>query len=209
MRRLCSFSASLCLAALVLALPGALSAQAQNGVARAPNASPVAPVRQANPAYDQALDAGFRSALARDWDSALASLRSAVQIDPSDPRALQLIAEVHVIKQDYVSAIDAFRAVARVAAVAADLRAQARALQGIAQALERIVARREEAREAWREYARFAAQRPDVALAEVARARIQAIDRVIEQERVSVEVKARIDARAREMGDRPTAASQR
>jgi len=116
--------------------------------------------------------------------------------DPARPQALFYLATANRMAGSLQEAITGFE---RAADNAEDLpRWRARALQAVAETLERMDGQLEPARQAWQAYVRFADSHQAVAFPQIGRARIQAIDVVIEQERAYVEVRQRIAEREAE-----------
>lgn len=182
MRRAVSTALFTLVALLAPALPVAAQA-AQTGSA------------PASPEYLAALGRGLTASRAGDRGGAIAAFRAAVQIAPSRPEAVCHLAEAQRASGDLAAALEGYQACARVARAASDARWTARGLHGIASTLERTPERIDEARAAWQEYVRFADGAASVASPAVGRARITAIDQVIELERVTAEVRQRIAAR--------------
>lgn len=199
---------------LVLAVPVAAAAQPRRsggggGGGGAAQQPPAETPRPAASPYVQKVANGIRLLVARDFDGAIASLREAAGIEATNPIAHYYLGEAQRMKGELSEAIESFRTAARHAAQANEARWQARALQGVADTLERIPDRITEARTAWQEYARFADTHRDVSFPEMARQRIQAIDTWTELELVTREVRNRIEARERENASRPTPAPSR
>lgn len=184
--------------ALALAcVPAVAAAQPRatpRGGAAAGQAAQPAATREPS-AYQQAVQNGVRLMLARDFDGAITALRQGVQAEPSNPEAFYFIAEAQRMKGDLTEAVEAFRTALRMAQQANHNRFQSRALQGIADTLERIDGRMADAREAWTQYSTFADTHRDVAFPEIGRSRIEAIDAAAEQERLYVDVRQRIHDR--------------
>jgi tetratricopeptide (TPR) repeat protein len=160
--------------------------------------------------YLSALGRGLAASRSGDRPGAMAAFGEAARVLPARPEAFCLLAETHRLVGDLEAAIESFRGCLRVAREAGDARWIGRALHGIASTLERRPERIEEARSAWREYVLFADGAASVALPSLGRARITAIDQVIELERVSAEVRQRIVQRERERAEqasRPAPAS--
>ncbi len=164
--------------------------------AAAQRAQPGQPAQPRAPsAYQQAVQNGVRLVLARDFEGAITALRQAVQAEPSNPEAYYFIAEAQRMKGDLTEAVEAFRTALRMAEQANNNRFKARALQGVADSLEQIEGRTDDARTAWGAYGTFADGHRDVSFPDVGRARIAAMDAVAEQERAYVEVRRRIHDR--------------
>jgi tetratricopeptide (TPR) repeat protein len=181
-----SFSVLLC------SLASAPVASAQEAEAEAADAPP-----SASP-YILSVRNGIRLAMARDYDGALAALRGAIQENPSRPHAYYYAGEVHRMNNDLDGALRQFRQGAQIAEQAQDDMLWSRCLKAVAETIERKEGALQQAREAWQQYARFADSHRTVANPEIARARIQAINQVIEQEAAYVAVRQRIAARERE-----------
>jgi hypothetical protein len=181
------------IALLLLCTPAVASAQRQ------PAAQPAAnrPAPAASP-YVQKVANGIRLLVARDFDGSIASLREAVALEGGNPMAHYYLGEAQRMKGELAEAVEAFRAAARHGAQGTEPRWQARAMQGVAETLERIPERLPEARIAWQEYVRFADAHRDVSFPELGRQRIQVIDTWTELELVVVDVRRRIEERERE-----------
>ncbi len=133
-----------------------------------------------------------------DRDAGLRSLREAVATDPSRPDAICYLAEAFRMNGDLTGAIDNFNMCLTVARAANDRAFTARAMHGVASTFERMPDEHlNDAREAWLNYTRFCESNTGVGHVEIGRARVTAIDTVIELSRVSAEVAARIEARSR------------
>lgn len=150
------------------------------------------------PPYMVEVQNGLRLALARDFEGAVATLREAVQLNPSNPHAYYYIGEVQRMRQSLPEALESFRTARRMAEQANEIVWQARAMQAIAETLERQENQLTAAREAWLALASFADSHRQQVNPEIARARIQAIDVVTEQEQAYVAVRQRIEEREQE-----------
>ncbi|MDW8362960.1 MAG: hypothetical protein RMK74_11215 [Myxococcales bacterium] len=160
-----------------------------------------APSRGRTSPYAERVAQAIAASLARDWSRAAQLLREAVELEPSRPDAYGLLGAVHRQRDALQDAVESFRTCARMARQTTVESWEARCLHGIASTLERIPERLEEARAAWNELVRFLDVRPEALVAAPhARARVSAIDTVLEQERVYVEVRQRIAERARAAG---------
>lgn len=157
-------------------------------------------------AYFAAFGRALTAHRAGDRAGAIEALREAVQIDAARPEAVCTLAEAQRVGGDLAAALEGYQACVRVARASTHhhehQRWIARGLQGVAETFERMGAERQDidrlgdARTAWQEYVRFADGATQVASPALGRARITAIDQVIELERVTAEVRARIAARA-------------
>lgn len=150
--------------------------------------------------YAAALGRGLTAIRAGDRGGAVAAFREAVQLQPARPDAVCYLAEAQRASGDLAAALEGFQACTRLARAATGgpdhQRWIGRGLHGVASTLERMgAARQAEARTAWQEYVRFADGASQVAWPGVGRARITAIDQVVELERVTAEVRQRIAAR--------------
>ena len=150
------------------------------------------------PPYMTKVQNGMRLAVARDFNGAIASLREAVQENPSRAEAYYYLGEVQRMQGNLPEALESFRTAARTAQSASDPAFRMRALAGVAATLELQENQLDASRTGWNEAATFADANRSVANPEIARARIQAIDAVTEQERAYVAVRERIAARERE-----------
>jgi len=156
----------------------------------------------ASPALAQTYPTQVRSgldALSRgDRDAGLRSLREAVATDPSRPDAVCYLAEAFRMSGDLTGALDNFSMCLTIARAANDRPFTARAMHGVASTFERMPDEHlTDAREAWLAYTRFCESNTGVGHPEIGRARVTAIDTVIELGRVSTEVAGRIEARSR------------
>jgi tetratricopeptide (TPR) repeat protein len=176
---------ALTLALLVVLAPSALaSAQTASAPATASSADYLAHVGR-----------GLTASAAGDRAGAIEAFRAAVQLVPSRPEGICHLAEAQRASGDLAAALDGYEACVRVARAASDARWTARGLHGVASTLERMPERMQGARTAWQEYVRFADGAAAVASPAVGRARITAIDQVIELDRVMVDVRMRIAER--------------
>lgn len=190
------FAAALTLTLSLTTLPTFAAAQA------APSATP-----HGTPPYATACESGLRLLVARDFDGALAAFRQAVQITGSEPRAFYYMGETQRVRGELTDALEMFRTAARLASASTDAGMQARALQGIAETLERMEGKRNDARTAWTEYMHFTDQQQGVGFPDLARARIQALDTMRELDETYADVRERIATRIRENAAAPAAAS--
>jgi tetratricopeptide (TPR) repeat protein len=149
--------------------------------------------------YQAKIGEAIRDVIASRQEQALAKLEDAVSLDPSRPHAYYFRAEIERMRGNFQAAHEGFRECIRTAQNRDDAM-HARCLQGIAETTERQEGALEQARQSWSQYAQLAQDQPDAASAPLARARIQAIDGVVEQERVYVEVRRRIAERERASG---------
>lgn len=179
-------------AATLAAAPAAAQPRRPGGGA----AAAAAPAPGATP-YQVEVQNGIRLIVARDLDGAIAALRQAISIDRSKPDAHYYLGAALRLKNELASAAEAFRACARLAGQANDALFQARGLQGAAETLERIEAQRDAARTEWERVAQWGQSHREIN-PEVARARMQAIDAAVTQERAYARVRERIAERERE-----------
>ena len=190
------FLTTLALLLTLTALPALAAAQA---------AAPAAPTTpRGTPPYATQCANGLRLLMARDFDGALAAFRQATSIAGSDPIAFYYMGETQRVRGNLPDALEMFRTAARLAGT--DARWQARAMQGIAETLERTEGKRNEARTAWTEYVRFVDQNQGVGYPDLGRARIQALDAMRELDETYADVRERIATRARLNAARPAAA---
>lgn len=149
-------------------------------------------------AYRAAVNNGMHLAVTQDYDGALTALRQAVSLDAQNPEPHVYIGEVLRMQNNMEQAIDAFRTAAQIAQSAGTTadRWRGRALFNIAACLE-VTGELEQARAGWVEYNAFASSHGSVTFGASGRARLQALDARIEQERVYVDVRARIAERQR------------
>lgn len=146
--------------------------------------------------YTQRVQAGIALLVAGDNGGATNAFRDAVGMDGSRPMAPYYLAAANRMGGRLGDALDGFRRAAELAGERP--RWKGRALQGVAETLERMDGRLEEARTAWQEYVRFADANVAVTFPAMGRARVSAVNLVIEQETAYVAVRERIAARERE-----------
>jgi hypothetical protein len=149
------------------------------------------------PPYAEKIQQGMRATMARDFGRAASLFREAIQIEASRPDGYYFLAEMQRIQANMSEALEAFRTCARMASQASSVLYEGRCLQGIADTLEQMPNRHDEARGAWNDVARFADSHQALVTPQYARARISAIDVVAEQERTYVDVRQRIAERER------------
>jgi hypothetical protein len=157
-----------------------------------------APAATGTTPYAEACADGLGKLRAGDTDGAVAALRRAVQLEQGRPLGFYYLGEALRVKRNYADSLEMFRTASRLARAAGDTRLEARALQGVADTLERIEGKRNEARAAWAEYLVFANANSEVAFPALANARIQALDTVRELDETYADVRERIAIRARE-----------
>ena len=148
--------------------------------------------------HAEACAEGLGKLRAGDTDGAVAALRRAVQLEQGRPLAFYYLGEALRVQRNYADSLEMFRTASRLARAAGDTRLEARSLQGVADTLERIEGKRNEARAAWAEYLVFANANSEVAFPALANARIQALDTVRELDETYADVRERIAIRARE-----------
>ena len=147
-------------------------------------------------AYTQRVQAGIALLVVGDSGGATAAFRDAVGMDGNRPMAPYYLAAASRLSGNLEDALNGFRRAAELGQ--AEPRWRGRALQGVAETLERMQGRLEDARTAWLEYVRFADANSVVTFPQLGRARVSAIDALLEQERAYVDVRERIAARERE-----------
>lgn len=179
---------TLLLAAALLGLASTASAQVASSV-HAPTPS--------TPTYEQRVRTALGMIATGDRATAMTGLREAIALQPTRPEAMCALAEGYRAGGDFTAALDNFQTCLRLAREVDDVLHIARALHGVASCFERMPEHMNDARNAWMEYARFADGATRVASAATGRERVQAIDVVTEQERVYVDVRARIAERER------------
>ncbi|HHH28192.1 MAG TPA: hypothetical protein ENK57_07585 [Polyangiaceae bacterium] len=146
--------------------------------------------------YTRRVQAGIQSAITGDRGAALAAFRDAIALDGSRPQAPYYLAATQRAAGELQDAVTGFE---RARDLAADSpRWRARALQAIADTLERMEGQLQQARAAWNAYVQFADANAAVSHPQMGRARAHAIDAMLEQERAFVSVRERIAARERE-----------
>lgn len=189
--RFVSLASLLWLAAGATTLTSTASAQDDEGPAEtsAPSASP----------YIQAVRHAIEKLVAHDLDGAEVDAREALRLEPGQPEAHYYLAVALRAKGSGEEALAEYRAAAQMGSAAGKAMWQARGMQGAAEILEELPGRLGDAREAWSQLLAFAQGNPGVIAADLPRARITAIDRASEQERVYIEVRQRIAAREQEL----------
>jgi tetratricopeptide (TPR) repeat protein len=165
-----------------------------------PAATPAAPAADAPGAdeYTQRVQRGIERLLAGDNSGATGAFREAIAMDAARPIAPYYLAAAQRVAGNLQDALTGFQSAVQLARTANDGRWTARCLQGVAETLERIEGRTEDARTAWQEYVRFADSNQPVSDPAMGRARVQAIDVMMEQERAYVQVRTRIAEREQE-----------
>lgn len=146
--------------------------------------------------YTQRVQSGIQLLVSGDSSGAMTAFREAIGIDGNRPQAPYYLAAANRISGNLQDAVTGFERAADLAET--EPRWRGRALQGVAQTLERMDGRLEDARTAWQAYVRFADSNAAVTLPQMGRARIQAIDIMVEQERAYGSVRQRIAERERE-----------
>ena len=147
--------------------------------------------------YTQQVQRGIAAAVSGDADGARTAFSQAVSTDGTRPMAPYFLATLYRSNGELEEALNGFRRAAQLAESANTPIWRARALQGVASTLERMDGRLEEAAAAWQEYVRFADANSTVAHPQLGRARIQAINIVVEQEAAYATVRERIAERER------------
>ena len=168
------------------------------------------------PPYMVKVQSGIRLIVQKDADGALAALREAVELDPSKSQAHYYIGTAQRQKGELQPAVESFRAAAQRAQAAGQPGRQARALFAVAETLERVATAAEvevvegentagvnregleKAREAWQQGMGLAQGGQGLVNPEIVRARIQAVDRVLEQDRSYADVRKKIAQREKE-----------
>ncbi|HJL19791.1 MAG TPA: hypothetical protein RMH99_29275 [Sandaracinaceae bacterium LLY-WYZ-13_1] len=151
--------------------------------------------------YTQRVQEGIQRLVSGDASGARESFEAAEGLDGERPQAVYYLGAAHRLAGELEPALARFQRATELAQAADEARWQARAMQGTAETLERMENRIEDARSAWQAYIRFADAHQTVAHPQLARARVQAIDMMNEQERVYVEVRERIAEREREQAE--------
>lgn len=164
---------------------------------------PVAPAlaqraSPASPEYLAQLGRGLVAMSAGDRVGAMTAFQMALQLDAARPEAVCHLAELARMNDDLPRALEGYRACARAGRNAGEPSWIARGLHGAASTLERMPDRLAEARTAWQDYVSFADGAAAVASPAVGRARMAAIDAIVELDRVSAEVRERAEERARQ-----------
>ena len=149
------------------------------------------------PSYEQTVRVATEGIAHGDRTGAMESLRTAIAESPARPDAHCILAEGYRVANDFTAALDNFQTCLRFAREQDNLLYIARALHGVASCYERMPEHLTDARTAWMEYSHFADGASRVASASEGRERVQAIDVASEQERVYVDVRARIAERER------------
>lgn len=147
-------------------------------------------------AYTQRVQAGIALLVVGDNGGATRAFRDAIGMDGNRPMAPYYLAAASRLSGELDEALNGFRRAAELGQ--SEPRWRGRALQGIADTLERMEGRLEDARTAWQEYVRFADANSVVTFPQLGRARVSAIDLMLEQEHAYVQVRERIAERERE-----------
>ncbi len=154
--------------------------------------------RPAADEYTRRVQSGIGLLVGGDRAGAIEAFVEASMLEASRPEAHYFIGEAKRAAGDLEAALAAFTTAAERAQSANVPLWRARALHGIASTLERMDGRIEQARTAWQAYATFADANRALADPQIGRTRIQAIDRMNEQERVYAQVRQRIAEREEE-----------
>ena len=152
-------------------------------------------------AYTQRTQAGIALLTGGDTHGAMGAFREAIEMDGARPMAAYYLAAAQRMSGNLDEALAGFRRAAELAQSADAARWQARALQGVADTLERMEGRIADARTAWEAYIAFADSHQTVAFPQMGRAHLAAIDRMLEQEGAYGDVRERIAARERELAE--------
>lgn len=146
--------------------------------------------------YTQRVQTGIAALVAGDTGGARSAFTDAIGMDGNRPMAPYYLAAANRMSGNLEDALSGFRRAAELAGE--HPRWKGRALQGVAETLERIGGRLEDVRTAWQEYVSFADANVAVTFPQMGRARVSAVNLVIEQENAYVAVRERIAARERE-----------
>jgi hypothetical protein len=153
---------------------------------------------RAQTSYEARIRTALDTVSRGDRDGGVRGLREAIADSPSRPEAICYLAETFRMAGDLTGAIDNFNMCLNVARSANDRGFVARAMHGVASTYERMPDEHlNDAREAWLAYQRYCEANPTVGHATLGRDRVTAIDTVLELNRVSAEVRGRIEERAR------------
>jgi len=166
--------------------------------AAAPSASP----------YMQAVRHAVEKLVSRDLDGAEVDAREALRTEPGRPEAHYYLAVALRAKGSGEEALAEYRAAAQMGGAVGEPMWQARGMQGAAEVLEDLPGRLGDAREAWAQLLAFAQGNAGVMAVELPRARVTAIDRASEQERMYIEVRQRIAAREQELAQQAAEQAQ-
>lgn len=201
--RLALFLLALALTAPTFVLD-ASSARAQDDAdeaeqAEAPSATP----------YWQAVRRGLDKTIARDLDGAVVEFREAIQLEPGLVEAHYYLGVALRLKSEQADALTSLDTARQLATAQNSIMWQVRVMNTRADLLEEMPGRLGEAREAWSELLGFAQSNPTAMNSEWPRARLTAIDRAIEQERVYIDVRQAIAAREAELAQQETERAQR
>lgn len=156
-----------------------------------------ASAQSAAPSYEQRVREATEQIAHGDRAAGIASMRTAITDAPTRAEAQCVLAEGLRVNGDLQGALDAYQSCLRIARAASDQLSTARALHGVASTYERMPDHLTDARTAWMEYTRFADGAARVAPGTIGRERVSTIDVAGEQERVYVDVRARIADRQR------------
>ena len=159
--------------------------------------------------YTQQVQRGIAAAVSGDSSGALEAFRRAVSTDGSRPMAPYYVATLQRMGGNLDEALTGFQRAAELARSANAPAWRARALQGVAMTLERMEGRLQDALAAWQEYVRFADANSTVAHPQLGRARVQAINIVVEQEAAYVTVRERIAEREAAQAEESSSSTRR
>ncbi|NOY93639.1 MAG: hypothetical protein GXP55_20835 [Deltaproteobacteria bacterium] len=160
------------------------------------------------PPYAQAVRHSIEKLVARDFDGAEVDAREALRLEPGRPEAHYYLAVALRAKGSGEEALAEYQATAQMGSAVSEPIWQVRGMQGAAEVLENLPGRLGDAREAWSQLLAFAQGNAGAIATELPRARITAIDRASEQERVYIEVRQRIAAREQELAQQAAEAAR-
>lgn len=167
-----------------------------------PTTAPTGPRPVASKDYVPQVVSAMRLAVAGDLANAKKAVQSAIASQPTLPRGYLVLASIMRLGEQYSDAVTMFQRCSEVASAANELYFEGACLRGVADTLEREPAKVRESLEAWRTYHAFARKHPDETTIDVANARMEAINNMVEQEMVYLDVRERIEVRRRKLKKR-------
>jgi hypothetical protein len=182
--------------ALVAAPASAQSTTSSAAPASTPAASGASSL---TPPYVAKVRQGMESLIAGDAMVAESALREAVALDDARPDAHYYLGVALRAEDQLDAALEEFRRAATLGAGTSQPMYEARGLEGAAMTLERMDGRLSEVRSAWTQVLEVARAHPDLLRPEVAEARIQAVDQILELGEVYTQVRERQAAREEEL----------
>jgi tetratricopeptide (TPR) repeat protein len=185
------FASSVCSALLALTT-ASVSAQATP-------APPPSGIAELTPPYAAKVRQGMEALMAGNPMVAESALREAVALDDGKAAGHYYLGVALRAQDQLEPALEQFRRAATLGAAASQPIDEARALVGAAETLDHMDGRLAEVRITWLEVLRVARAHPEALRPEVAEARVQAVDQILELAEVSRQVRERQAAREEEL----------